>query len=128
MHRDKGRPGVPSRAGPGTEPVHRLHWGPRLLLLGWDTGAEGANRWENVAQLSDRDEVKFVLADRDDYAFARDAVARYHLTETCPVAFSPVWGRLAPAELAEWILADGLDVRLGLQLHKILWPDKDRGV
>ena len=49
------------------------------------------------------------------------------MTHTCDVLFQPVAGRLTASELAEWILADGLDVRLGVQLHKIIWPDEPRG-
>ena len=92
------------------------------------SGEHAANRWENIHHLTGRDEVKFVLADRADYEFARAAVRERGLREICTVIFSPVFGRLEPATLAEWILADGLDVRLGLQLHKMVWPDRDRGV
>jgi len=92
------------------------------------SGEVAANMWSNAACLSARDEVKFVIADRADYEFARAAVGERRLAEKCPVTFSPVHGRLAAAELAAWILADRLDVRLGLQLHKIVWPDRDRGV
>ncbi|MHC4716718.1 MAG: 7-carboxy-7-deazaguanine synthase QueE, partial [Planctomycetota bacterium] len=69
-----------------------------------------------------------VLADRADYDYARGVIAEHDLVGRCEVILSPVAGRLAPGKLAEWILADGLDVRLGLQLHKIIWPDRDRGV
>ena len=91
------------------------------------SGQHHANRWANVAHLTARDEVKFVIADRRDYEFARAAVARHGLCDRCAVIFSPV-GVSAAAELARWILQDGLDVRLGLQLHKMIWPDRDRGV
>lgn len=92
------------------------------------SGFADANRWENVDHLTGRDEVKFVLADRADYDFAAGAIGRHDLTGRCEVIFSCVRGRLAPAELAKWILADRLDVRLGLQLHRIIWPDRSRGV
>ena len=92
------------------------------------SGEHESNLWANVSALAGRDEVKFVLADRRDYEFARDAVARHALLDKCPVIFSPVHGALAPAELAGWILADRLDVRLGLQLHRMVWPSQDRGV
>lgn len=97
------------------------------------SGQSAANRWENVELLTNRDEVKFVIAGREDYEFARAAVEERQLPRRCTVIFSPVvvppgHGRVLAAELAGWILADGLDVRLGLQLHKIIWPDKDRGV
>ena len=92
------------------------------------SGHADANRWANVPHLTARDEVKFVLADRADYDFARAAVAEHTLGKRCAVVFQPVHGRLAPATLAEWILADRLDVRLGIQLHKLLWPGRERGV
>ena len=91
------------------------------------SGVEQANLWQNVEHLTDRDEVKFVIADRGDYEYARDAVAGHGLCDRCAVIFSPV-DISAAAELATWILQDGLDVRLGLQLHKMIWPDIDRGV
>jgi len=92
------------------------------------SGHADANRWANVPHLTARDEVKFVLADRADYDFARAAAAEHTLGKRCAVVFQPVHGRLAPATLAEWILADRLDVRLGIQLHKLLWPGRERGV
>jgi 7-carboxy-7-deazaguanine synthase len=92
------------------------------------SGQESKNRWANAKLLRANDEVKFVLADRADYDYAAAASRRHKLPGRCTVSFSPVFGRLDPAVLAEWILADGLDVRLGLQLHKILWPDGRRGV
>ena len=89
---------------------------------------EAANRWENVGHLRETDEVKFVLAGWADYDFAGRALAARGLAERCPVVFSCVHGRLTAALLAEWILADGLNVRLGVQLHKMIWRDRDRGV
>jgi 7-carboxy-7-deazaguanine synthase len=89
---------------------------------------EPKNRWANVQALRGGDEVKFVLADRADYDYAAAALVRHKLPGPCTVTFSPVFGRLDPAVLAEWILTDALDVRLGLQLHKILWPGGRRGV
>jgi 7-carboxy-7-deazaguanine synthase len=84
---------------------------------------------ENLAALTLRDEVKFVLADRADYEFARDFCARHSLRgKVHAVIFSPVFGKLDPRPLAEWILADGLDVRLGLQVHKFIWAPDARGV
>jgi 7-carboxy-7-deazaguanine synthase len=82
----------------------------------------------NLAELRAGDELKFVLAERGDYDFATALLAEHNLTERCSVLFSPVAASLAPAELARWILTDGLDVRLGLQLHKIIWPDGKEGL
>ncbi len=87
------------------------------------SGEVAKNRWENLAQLDANDEVKIVLADRADYEWARERVAEHRLAERCTVLFSPVQGRLDPAQLAEWIMEDRLPVRFQLQLHKILWSD-----
>lgn len=91
------------------------------------SGHTEANLWENVQHLTDRDEVKFVIADEQDYVFAREAVREHKLTDKCLVTFSPVADRLTASMLAELLLSDDLDVRLGVQLHKIIWPDYDRG-
>lgn len=91
------------------------------------SGEDGNNRFENLELLTPRDEVKFVLADRRDYLWARQLVAERRLLERCPVHFSPVDGALAPGELAAWVLEDRLPVRLQLQLHKLLFGDS-RGV
>jgi 7-carboxy-7-deazaguanine synthase len=73
--------------------------------------------------------VKFVIADRADYEFAREAIARHQLApRTAAILFSPVHGVLAPRALSEWILEDRLPVRLQLQLHKFIWPPDTRGV
>ncbi len=85
------------------------------------SGEADKNRWDNLAHLTGRDELKIVLRDRADYEWARDAILGHDLATRCPVLLSPVAGDLAPAELAEWILADRLPVRLQVQLHKILW-------
>lgn len=92
------------------------------------SGMEERNRPENLALLRSTDELKFVLVDRGDYEWSRELVRRERLAERCEVLFSPVRERLDPAELAKWILDDGLPVRLQLQLHRLLWPDRDRGV
>ena len=92
------------------------------------SGESRRNLWANVNHLTGRDEVKFVLADRADYEFARQAIGAHRLCRICPVIFSPAFGHLEPATLAEWILDDNLDVRLGLQLHRIIYPNADRGV
>ncbi len=86
-------------------------------------------RFENLHVLTPNDEVKFVLADRADYEFARQFLQRHGLSaKVRAVIFSPVFGQLEPRQLAEWILADGLRVRLGLQLHKFIWDPAMRGV
>jgi len=92
------------------------------------SGMEDRNRPENLVALRATDELKFVLVDRADYEWSRELVRRERFWGRCTVLFSPVQGKLAPAELAKWILDDGLPVRLQLQLHRVLWPDRERGV
>lgn len=92
------------------------------------SGELAGNRWQNLDLLTPRDELKLVLAGRDDYLWARDLVVRRSLAARCPVWLSPVEGELAPATLAAWILEDRLPVRLGGQLHKQLWGADARGV
>ena len=85
--------------------------------------------WAGIAGLGARDELKFVCADRTDYEWSRDLVlAGDKLPAGVRTAFSPVQGDLTARELAEWILADKLDVVFQIQLHKAVWPDVDRGV
>jgi 7-carboxy-7-deazaguanine synthase len=79
------------------------------------------NRWENLALLTPRDQVKFVVCDRADYEWARGLLAEHRLAERCEVLFSPSYGQLAARQLADWIVADALPVRFQLQLHKALW-------
>lgn len=93
-----------------------------------DSGEVEANRWRNLELLTPRDELKLVIASEGDYRWARDQVRERRLDRICPVSFSPVWGRVEPADLAEWILRDRLPVRFQLQLHKILWGAETRGV
>ena len=92
------------------------------------SGESTNNRWENLADLRATDEIKFVVADRGDYDWAKGVIADRSLAGVCPIHFSPVWETCPPAELAAWILADRLPVRLTLQQHKILWGKDTRGV
>ena len=93
------------------------------------SGEAHRHDWTNMNRLSAHDEVKFVLKDRADYEFARDVVARHALSgRVRAVLFSPVHDVLMPKQLAEWILADKLDVRLQLQAHKYIWNPQTRGV
>lgn len=85
------------------------------------SGESEKNFWPNIAHLTSRDELKFVLADRADYEWACQILQEYALVPRCPILFSPVQSRLPPQQLAEWILADRLPVRFQLQLHKCLW-------
>ena len=87
------------------------------------SGMQAANLPENLELLGPRDEIKFVLADRSDFDWALGLVASRDLDLRNSVTFSPVWEKLAAAELGEWIRDSGRNVRLGLQLHKLLWGD-----
>jgi len=92
------------------------------------SGMTDRMHWENLSKLKAKDEVKFVLADRKDYDWAREVIARYDLGKACPVLMSPVFGSLEPRQLAEWVLEDRLAVRFQLQLHKLIWTPDMRGV
>ena len=84
---------------------------------------------DNLQHLSPGDQVKFVISDRDDYDFAKAFLIRLPSQLPCGKRlFSPNITKLVPAELATWILADGLDVRMHLQQHKFIWPGIERGV
>ncbi len=87
------------------------------------------NDVKNLKKLHSKDQIKFVISNHEDYTFAKNIISSH-----CPdfpgnrILFSPVYGKLPPAEPAEWILKDHLDVRLHLQIHKYIWPDKDKGI
>ncbi len=82
-----------------------------------------SNLWSNLDKLTSRDQIKFVICSRRDYEWARAQLTERDLSAYCEVLFSPAWGVVDATELAEWILADHLPVRLQLQLHKMLWGD-----
>jgi 7-carboxy-7-deazaguanine synthase len=93
------------------------------------SGESDRNDWSNLERLQPTDEVKFVIKDREDYEFAREVIASHRLAgRVAAILFSPVHGVLDPRQLAEWILADRLDVRLQLQAHKYIWDPQTRGV
>ena len=88
------------------------------------SGEAHRNLWENLALLTARDQVKFVLCSREDYDWAKGVVARHALPDVCDVLFSPSKDQLDPTVLADWIVADRLPVRFQVQLHKLLWNDE----
>lgn len=88
------------------------------------SGEEAANRYENIGYLMPEDQIKFVIQDEADYAWSVSKVREFNLMDRCEVLFSPVAGAISPVWLAEKILSDRLNVRFQLQLHKILWGDK----
>jgi len=92
------------------------------------SGESDKNHWANLDALGSHDEVKFVIADRADYDFARDVVQKKLAARKGAILFSPVHGALDPKTLSEWVLADRLAVRVQLQIHKIIWTPDTRGV
>jgi 7-carboxy-7-deazaguanine synthase len=105
---------------------------PRAVVI-MDIKAPGSGEsdrmdWDNVPRLLPSDEVKLVVADRKDYEWSRKVLSDHGLPDRCAVLLAPVHGRLDPAVLAQWLLVDGLRARLQVQLHKILWPHRERGV
>jgi len=93
------------------------------------SGEATRNRWSNLQQLRPGDEIKFVLTGADDYRWAIEIMQRHGLADLpVPILFSPVWGRLAPAVLAGWMLRDHVAARLQLQLHKYIWGAEAQGV
>jgi 7-carboxy-7-deazaguanine synthase len=90
------------------------------------SGEESKNYWPNLGRLRPHDEVKFVIADRVDYEYAREVTRQKLAGRT--VIFSPVWEAMPLADLAAWMLEDGVDARMQVQLHKLIWGAEARGV
>jgi len=107
------------------EPVVRI-----MDLKCPDSGECDKNHWPNLDYLrGDRDEVKFVLAGRRDYEWARDTVLQHALDQRCKaILLSPVFGRVEPRDIVTWMLEDRLPARFQLQMHKFIWPPEARGV
>lgn len=93
------------------------------------SGESDRNCYANLDVLTRRDEVKFVISDRNDYDFSKNIIRQYGLEQkVSELLFSAVWGRLSAEELAAWIIEDRLRVRLQLQLHKYIWGPEKKGV
>lgn len=93
------------------------------------SGMEKFNNPDNYEYLKPHDEIKFVIAGRKDYDWAKDFIIEYSLTEKVgAVIFSPVFSSITARELAEWIIEDKLNVRMQLQMHKFIWEPDARGV
>jgi len=104
--------------------VHRI-----MDLKAPGSGESQRNRWENIADLSKRDEVKFVLADRADYDWAKSVIEEHGLPERVhAVLLGCVWGELDPKDLVKWVLEDQLPVRMQMQMHKVIWDADAQGV
>jgi 7-carboxy-7-deazaguanine synthase len=92
------------------------------------SGEDGKTLWENFRHLTERDEVKFVISSPEDYRYAKEVASRHRRERRWGVLLSPAFGLLAPERLAGWMVGDGLDARLQLQLHKLVWGPDRRGV
>jgi 7-carboxy-7-deazaguanine synthase len=104
--------------------VHRI-----MDLKTPGSGEVEKNLWSNIDHLESGDEVKFVIGSREDYEWSCKKVRCFNLPKRChAVLFSPIFGRIDPREIVEWILADRLDVRFQLQMHKFIWTPTQRGV
>ena len=115
----------------GHRSIERVPAGVVTILDVKCPGSGEAQRmdWSNLDRLRPHDEVKFVIADRADYEFARDVLQRHGLgTRAAAVHFSPVHDVMDLRQLSEWVLQDGLPVRVQVQLHKFIWDPATRGV
>ena len=92
------------------------------------SGESARNHWQNLDQLREGDELKFVVADRDDYRWAAEQIASRDLASRATVLLSPVHGDLDPGKMARWVLEDRLPVRVQIQMHNVLWPGVERGI
>ncbi len=92
------------------------------------SGMMHKNLYDNIAFLKTSDEVKFVIGNREDYDWVIKTIVEYSLSKKCQILLSPVFGRIEPVTLVNWILQDNLQVRFQLQLHKYIWKPDRRGV
>jgi 7-carboxy-7-deazaguanine synthase len=113
----------------GTFDIGRLPAGAiRIMDVKCPGSGESAKTdWRNLDRLGPEDEVKFVISDAADYLWAKDVIRDNGLEDRTRVLLSPAHGRLYRADVAEWILSDRLNVRLQVPIHKIIWPEADRG-
>jgi 7-carboxy-7-deazaguanine synthase len=104
--------------------VHRI-----MDLKTPGSGEVDRNRWENLEHLTRQDEVKFVIGSREDYLWSSDKILSHRLAERCgAVLLSPIFGRIEPRQIVEWMLADRLPARFQLQMHKFIWAPDTKGV
>lgn len=104
--------------------VHRI-----MDLKTPGSGECARNLWSNIPLLTKRDEVKFVIGSREDYEWSRQQVIEHQLAERSGcVLFSPIFGRIEPRQIVEWMVADKLPVRFQLQMHKFIWDPRQKGV
>jgi len=89
------------------------------------SGEEEKNHLDNISYLKTDDQVKFVISNKADYDWSKAFITQYQLDNKCEILFSPVYGEIEPAELAQWIIEDHLPVRFQIQLHKLLWGEAE---
>ena len=92
------------------------------------SGMEKKNLWSIVKDLQVHDEIKFVIGNKKDFEWSKNIINKYSLNDICTLFFSPVYGKLKPAQLVDWILNDNINVRMQLQMHKSIWPADKKGV
>lgn len=114
----------------GAFPINVLPHGTiRIMDLKCPSSGEcDKNDWSNIDYLNELDEIKFVIGDRADYDWTRDVMQRHELPRRCTVLISTVFGKIEPVAVTEWMLADNLEARFQLQMHKYIWDPKKRGV
>ena len=114
----------------GSLDIHKVDARAHIIMDIKCPGSHMADRmqWANMRALTAKDEVKFVIKDRKDYDWAVEVIRYYGIISKCPILFSPVFGELEPRQLAQWLLEDGLNIQLQLQLHKYIWDPQMRGV
>jgi 7-carboxy-7-deazaguanine synthase len=114
----------------GSLPIDRVD--PRAIII-LDVKCPGSGMshtivWENLAKLKPTDEIKFVITDQNDFEWAKTVLKQNPTLNDKTVLFSPVFDKVEPCQLAEWILKENLPVRLNMQLHKFIWAPDRRGV
>jgi 7-carboxy-7-deazaguanine synthase len=114
----------------GSESIEKL---PQNIHIVMDLKCPGSkmedrNLWSNLDHLKPTDEIKFVVADRNDFDWAQAVIEKYQLCSKHSVLFSPAWGHVKPDDLSAWLIESGLDCRLNLQLHKYIWGPRVKGV
>lgn len=114
----------------GSLPIQKID--PRVMnivdLKCPSSGMESKNLYENINHLKFKDELKFVIANREDYDWSKKQIEKYSLYGKCGIIFSTVFGKLEPLTLVNWIIEDKLDVRFQLQMHKYIWHPETKGV
>lgn len=92
------------------------------------SGMQKKNLWSIVNDLQTHDEVKFVIGNRNDFEWSKDMIKKFSMNDRCTVLFSPVFNTIQPSTLVDWILKDNVPVRMQLQMHKHIWPNREKGV